>query len=69
MNKNCCYIVGDYNICNKIMSCLIILCANEEQAKKDLEKIKANPPKDCLGNIHIESDNNENCWWNQGNLD
>lgn len=63
------YIVGDYNICGKITSCLIILCANKEQAKEDLKTIIANPPKDCLGNIHIESDNSENCWWNQGSLD
>ena len=63
------FIVGDFNICGKIKGCLIRLCANEEQAKTDLEHIKANPPSDCLGNIRIECDKKEDCWWNQGNLD
>lgn len=62
------FIVGDFNICGNVQSCLIMLCVNEKQAYKDLENVIANPPKDCLGNIHIESDDSENCWWN-GNLD
>jgi hypothetical protein len=63
------FIVGDFNICGKIQSCLIVLCANEEQARQKLEEIKTNPPADCLGNIHIKSEAKQRCWWNQGNLD
>lgn len=63
------YIVGDFNICGKVKSCLITLCANKERAQMKLEQIKANPPADCLGNICIESNNSANCWWNQGWLD
>ena len=62
------FIVGDFNICGNVQSCLIQLCVNESRAHKDLEYVIANPPKDCLGNIRIESDDSENCWWN-GNLD
>ena len=65
------YVIGgDYEICGKIHSCLIALCgtSKENAAKKFLE-IKANPPKDCLGNIRIEAKKSKDCWWNQGNLD
>ena len=62
------YIVGDFVTVNKVESCLICL-TTESTKEKDLERIKNNPPKDCLGNIKIEYDNSENCWWNQGSLD
>lgn len=62
------FIVGDFNICGKVKSCLIKLCVNETQAHKDLEYVTSNPSKDCLGNIHIESEDTETCWCN-GNLD
>lgn len=68
MNKDY-FIVGDYNICGKIQTCLIRLCANETQAQEQLKEVIANPPEKCLGNIHIESADSENCWWNQGSLD
>ena len=64
------FICGDYEVCGKIVSCLIYTCGcNEENAKEVLEKTIANPPERCLGNIHIEKEERENCWWNQGNLD
>ena len=63
------FIVGDFNVCGKIKSCLIRLCGTEERAKKTLPEIIANPPEGCLGNIRIESDDWDNCWWNQGGLD
>ena len=63
------FIVGDFNVCGKVKSCLIRICANEEQAKEKLEYFKANPPSECLGNIRIKSAKKENCWWNQGGLD
>lgn len=64
------FICGDYEVCGKISSCMICICGgNEEHAKKVLEETKANPPKDCLGNIHIEKEESSACWWNQGNLD
>lgn len=64
------FVVGDYEICGKIQSCLI-RCAgkdDEERANKVLAEVIANPPKNCLGNIHLEKDKSEDCWWN-GKLD
>lgn len=63
------FIVGDYYVCGKIESCLVRVCANEQQAQELLPEIIANPPERCLGNIYIESANSEDCWWNQGGLD
>lgn len=64
------FICGDYEVCGKIKSCLICLCgSDEEHAKKVLADKIANPPKDCLGNIHIEKEEVSACWWNQGGLD
>lgn len=67
MGKNY-YIVGDFKVCSQIKSCLIILTTVNTK-EKDLENVKNNPPKDCLGNIKIECENAKNCWWNEGNLD
>ena len=59
------FVVGDYNICGKVKQSLIrVVGRTEERAKEELEKILANPPKDCLGNIHIEKEETEKCWWN-----
>lgn len=64
------FICGDYEVGGEIHTCLICLAgSDEENAKKVLEKTMANPPKKCLGNIHIEKEEKENCWWNQGHLD
>lgn len=64
------FVCGDYEVCGKIKSCLISICgSDEEHAKKVLEDKIANPPKDCLGNIHIEKEEVSACWWNQGSLD
>ena len=64
------FICGDYEVSGKISTCLICTCGcKEEHAKKVLEEIVANPPKDCLGNIHIEKEESSACWWNKGNLD
>ena len=64
------FICGDYEVCGKVRTCLICTCGiNEEHAKKVLEKTIANPPKGCLGNIHVEKEEVKKCWWNQGNLD
>lgn len=64
------FICGDYEVNGKIEICLICTCGtNGEHAKKVLEEKIANPPSDCLGNIHIEKEESEKCWWNCGNLD
>lgn len=64
------FICGDYEVNGEIHGCLICLAgSDEEHAKKVLEKTMANPPKKCLGNIRIEKEEKENCWWNQGHLD
>ena len=64
------FICGDYDVCGKIESCLISICGcDKEHAEKVLEKTIANPPKNCLGNIHIEQEEINKCWWNKGNLD
>lgn len=63
------YVVGDYNICGRVMGCMICLAGSDEkEAVAILEKTIANPPKNCIGNIRLEKDKKENCWWN-GNLD
>lgn len=59
------YIVGDFNICGKVKSCLIFVAGRtEEQAEAGLKRVLANPPKDCLGNIHIKKEETAKCWWN-----
>ena len=65
------FICGDYEVCGNVRSCLICLGSrnDEAQANKKLQEVLANPPQDCLGNIHIEKEESNNCWWNQGNLD
>jgi hypothetical protein len=64
------FVVGDYEICGKVEGCLIRLAGNEEaRALTILEEVKNNPPKDCLGNIRLEKEKTEDCWWNQGGLD
>lgn len=64
------FICGDYNIYGKIEGCLICTCgADKEHAEEVLQKVLSNPPKDCLGNIRIEKEEADDCWWNQGRLD
>lgn len=64
------YIVGDFKIFGRIEGCLIRVCGCDlDNAQRVLDEVKANQPKDCLGNIRIEKDEINNCWWNQGNLD
>ena len=59
-------VVGDYLICGKVCTCLIKLAGtNEDSANKTLEEVKANPPKGCLGNIRLEKEEYNKCWWNQ----
>ena len=59
------FICGDYEINGQVECCLICTCGkNEEHAKKVLEEQIANPPINCLGNIHIEKEESEKCWWN-----
>lgn len=59
------FVVGDYEVCGKVRTCLIELAGTtEEHAKETFEKVIANPPERCLGNIHIEKELKENCWWN-----
>lgn len=70
MNKKEYFIVGDFYTMGKIESCLIRICgADEQHAEKVLPDVIANPPRGCLGNIKIASDEPENCWWRQGGLD
>ena len=64
-NKYDYFIVGDFEVCGKVIPCLIELAGTtEEYANKKLEKVIANPPERCFGNIHIEKEEKENCWWN-----
>ena len=63
------FIVGDFYVVGKIKTCMICICGTKERAEQDLSAIVANPPKTCLGNIKIASDEQQNCWWNQGGLD
>ena len=65
------YVVGDFEIANKrIESCLISVCGTDKaRAEQSLAYSIANPPKGCLGNIHIKSEQAEQCWWNMGHLD
>ena len=67
MNKKYDYfVVGDYEVCGKIQGCLIYVCGtDEEHAKKVLENTVANPPKECLGNIRLEKELSNDCWWNE----
>ena len=59
------FIVGDYEVCGKVRTCLITLAGTDEEiAKEKLEKVIANPPENCLGNIHIEKEEKEKYWWN-----
>lgn len=59
------FVVGDYNICGKVKQCLIRLAGStEERAKEILIEVQANPPQNCLGNIHIEREEKQKCWWN-----
>lgn len=64
------FVVGDFEVCGKVSGCLI-RCAgkdNEERANEVLAEVIANPPKNCLGNIRLEKEKSEDCWWN-GKLD
>ena len=65
------FVCGDFEVCGRIESCLISVISNgnKETAKKELAQIIANPPADCLGNIHLEKEEKEGCWWNMGGLD
>ena len=46
-------IVGDYEICGKIQTCLIrLVLGDKEHAEKVLEKELTNPPKDAK-NVRI----------------
>ena len=59
------YVVsGNYEICGKIQECLIKVCATEEQAIEEVNKLKLNPPQDCLGNIRYTEQKTKDCWWN-----
>ncbi len=66
MNKNYeFFIVGDFEVNGKTMECMIVICGrNEEHANKVLADTIANPPKNCLGNIHIAKEEVNACWWN-----
>lgn len=53
LNKGQFAIVGDYEICGKVQTCLICLVlGGEELAQNTLEEVLANPPKDAK-NIRI----------------
>ena len=59
------FIVGDYEVCGKVSTCLIELAGTDEAtAKEKLEKVIANPPENCLGNICLKKEEKEKCWWN-----
>ena len=64
------FVVGDFEINGKAHTCLIKMYGgNEQLAVEGLAEVKRNPPEDCLGNIRLEKEKKENCWWNQGGLD
>jgi hypothetical protein len=63
-------ITGDYEVCGKISHCLVqLVCAStDEEANITYEKVLANPPKDCLGNIKIAK-SKPDAWYKNSNLD
>ena len=64
------YIVaGDFEVCGKIKTCLITSCHSEKTARELVEKYKANPPDDCLGNVRLVIEESDKCWWNNGTCD
>lgn len=64
------FVVGDFDRDGEISTNLICLCSDKpELAEKTLQEQIKNPPKNCIGNIRIEKELKQSCWWNQGRID
>lgn len=71
------YIMATYDMGNgKQSDCLVCVAGqseeNAERVKQTVLDGMANGKKEyakIVGNVRIERDKHENCWWNQGGLD
>ena len=71
------YIVATYDMGNgKQSDCLVCLAGHTAESAEDSKQRvlegMANGKKEyatIIGNVRIECDKHENCWWNQGGLD
>lgn len=66
-------VVGDFEVCGEIHSCLIYVCGSKESAEENLNRMLNNPDENDLrtlnkpnfrGNLHIEVSHDG--WWNYG---